>query len=276
MTKFELPPPEDDGLVKGTVKPHSAQKHHFLARYIHAFTTAMRKKWPCLHYVDLFAGAGIDQEEATGELCWGSPLIAAQSPVKFDQLHVCEKNNEKCEALRHRLAQFAQPQQPQIINGNANEAVDAIVAAVPNRALTLAFLDPFGAHLDLDSVATLSRLRVDLVVFFPDYVDMLRNWKKYYYENPLSNLDFFFGRGADWRALLEQCPPQQRAQKLRDLYVEKLRILGYEHFEFERISAVERPLYLLIFCSKHRLGGQIWRGIAAHQPDKQRRFNFDD
>ena len=55
---FQLEPPHDDGLVIPEVGEHSKYKHHFIRRYIDAFTTAMKsKRWSGLHYVDLFAGA---------------------------------------------------------------------------------------------------------------------------------------------------------------------------------------------------------------------------
>ena len=74
---FELPPPEDDGLPTASVKSWSRDKHHFLRRYIDAFTTSMKdKRWGGLHYIDLFAGPGIERLE-DGSLEWGSPLIAA-------------------------------------------------------------------------------------------------------------------------------------------------------------------------------------------------------
>jgi len=75
---LELPKPEDDGLVIPEVGEWSREKHHFLLRYIDAFTTAMRpKRWNGLYYIDLFAGAGIERLKRPARLDWGSPLIAA-------------------------------------------------------------------------------------------------------------------------------------------------------------------------------------------------------
>src|SRR4051794_4025258 len=103
---FVLPPPTNDGLPTPKVGPWSRDKHHFLIRYIDAFTTAMKAKgWSGLHYVDLFAGAGIEEIEGGG-LDWGSPLIAAQAPTRFQNLHLCELKKNRCDALRNRLSQF--------------------------------------------------------------------------------------------------------------------------------------------------------------------------
>ena len=81
----EIPTPKDDGLYIPTVGEWSRDKHYFLARYIDAFTTSMKKKnWSGLHYIDLFAGAGIERLQTSKELDWGSPLIAAYTPHTFD------------------------------------------------------------------------------------------------------------------------------------------------------------------------------------------------
>lgn len=100
---FELQPPQDDGLLKRTVGQWSANKHYFLRRYIDIFKTGMSKqKWDGLHYIDLFAGAGLEQIR-NGPLEWGSPLIAAQSPSPFDRMHFCELDSKCFTALRERL-----------------------------------------------------------------------------------------------------------------------------------------------------------------------------
>ena len=65
----ELPQPEDDGLITPVVNEWSRDKHHFLLRYVNAFTTAMRQKgWKGLHYIDLFAGAGIERLKKSRQL----------------------------------------------------------------------------------------------------------------------------------------------------------------------------------------------------------------
>jgi len=80
---FELPQPQNDGLYTPIVGKQSSDKHYFLMRYIDIFTTAMTGKWKGLHYIDLFAGAGIEKLRGSEELQWGSPMIAANAPKPF-------------------------------------------------------------------------------------------------------------------------------------------------------------------------------------------------
>jgi three-Cys-motif partner protein len=193
---LKLEQPADDGFTIPEVQWWSREKHHFLRRYIDAFVTAMRgKQWSGLHYVDLFAGAGIERLKETGELEWGSPLIAAQA--QFDQLHLCELNKARHKALRARVQRLRPESSDQVLHGDANEQIRPIVNSIPDRALTLAFLDPYGLHLGYATLSELSRIRSDLIIFFPDRLDANRNWHAYYWENPDSNLDGVLGADAN-------------------------------------------------------------------------------
>jgi three-Cys-motif partner protein len=270
---FDLAVPQDDGLYTPVVGPWSAHKHHFLRRYVDAFTTAMRTKgWSGLHYLDLFASAGIERIE-NGPLDWGSPLIAAQARYQFSRLHCCELSKRAFNALSKRIARFPQPQPPQLIKGDANAKVNEIVKAIPPGSLCLAFLDPHGLHLHFETIKRLATQNADLIVFFPDHLDALRNWE-IYDENASSNLDRVLG--APWRDEFKSAPLERRAEVLTNIYLGQLRTLGYTEFEFERISLPNgRFLYRLIFCSRAPAGGKIWRGISSKKADGQTTFNFD-
>lgn len=272
---FQLDPPEDDGLYIPEVGPWSAAKHHFLRRYIDAFTTAMRDKgWSGLHYVDLFAGAGIERIEGDG-LDWGSALIAAQSPHRFTRLHLADLDRRSFEVLSQRVSRFQQPSPPQLLWGNANKIVDEVVTAIPPRALTLAFLDPYGLHLHFTTVRRLSEpnRKMDLIIFFPDHLDALRNWK-IYAEKPDSNLTLFLGT-SEWAEQFRELPSSKFAHAIRMLYEKQLANLGYKHFEYERINRSDgRPLYLLMFCCKDKAGGKIWRNVAKRKHGGQDTFGF--
>jgi len=270
---FNLSSPTDDGLIIPKVKPWSADKHYFLQRYIDAFTTAMRDKWE-LHYIDLFAGAGIERIKGNG-LAWGSPLIAAQAPYKFARMHLGEYAAAKSSALATRLSRYSQPSEPQLLQGDANMVVPTVVAEIPpRRSLSLAFLDPYGLHLRYETVCRLAERDVDLIIFFPDHIDALRNWRAYYADNPESNLDLVLGTG-EWRDRKAATPPHRWVDVLRELYEVQLRRLGFSEFHYERICREDhRPLYRLIFCSRSKAGGKIWSGTSSKKPDDQRHFEW--
>ncbi len=272
---IELSTPNDDGLIMPEVGVWSRDKHHFLARYIDAFRTAMKgKRWSGLHYIDLFAGAGIERIRGKSELEWGSPLIAAQINNQFTKLHLCESDKEKQNALAHRLQALRPTHDDQVLRGDANLLVPEIVSAIPQRSLSLAFLDPYGLHLDYDTLTCLAGVRADLIIFFPDRIDALRNWRAYYWDNPDSKLDTVLGPGSNWRELLRNAPESQKVKRLLDEYVCQIPKLGYTEFEWEPIPSSGARLYWLLFCSKANVATRIWRGTSARKRDGQRTWDF--
>lgn len=271
---FNLRPPVDDGLyITEDVGEWSKDKHYYLMRYIDAFTTSMKtKKWKSLHYIDLFAGSGIERIKETEQLEWGSPLIAAQAPKSFDSLHLCESDSEKYHALTQRIKRCHS--NAQVLHGDANEKISEIIPQIPKGSLSLAFLDPYGLDLRFETIKLLSSRKIDLIIFFPDCLDMIRNWKAYYFENNESKMDNFLGEGIDWRSALLSSPKNNYADELLKLYTQQLSKLGYIHFDPKRISGQDRPLYRLIFCCKDPTGLKLWQKISLKGPDGQRSFDF--
>ncbi|HUW19545.1 MAG TPA: three-Cys-motif partner protein TcmP [Sedimentisphaerales bacterium] len=270
----EIPTPTDDGLHIPTVGEWSRDKHYFLMRYIDAFTASMKeKKWSGLHYIDLFAGAGIERLETSKDLDWGSPLIAAYARHPFDGLHLCEKNSRKYTALNSRIGKIKPD--AQVLHGDGNEKIKEIVEKIPQKTLSLAFLDPYGLHLDFATLKLLSQPRADLIIFFPDHLDALRNWGTNYLHDPNSNLDRYLGPACDWRSPISNAPANHHAEVFRELYVTQIKSLGYTHFEYQRIYAKGHPLYILILCSRSALAAKLWKGISQIAPDGQRTFKFE-
>jgi len=271
---FKLTPPKDDGLYIPTVGQQSSDKHYFLMRYIDVFTTSMKGKWKALYYIDLFAGAGIERLRVSKKLHWGSPMIAANAPKPFDRLHLCELDQHKYEVLSKRVARIRPDSQ--ILNGDANEKIHDIAKEIPQGTLSLAFLDPYNLQIDFEMLILLARKKADLIIFFPDRLDVLRNWKHYYYANANSKLDRHLGLGSNWRPILDEAPPNKRVEVLREFYVKQLKQkFGYTQVDYERIPSQGRPLYYLIFCSRCELGAKFWREISRKKPDGQRTFKFD-
>jgi three-Cys-motif partner protein len=232
----------------------------------------MRDKWDGLHYIDLFAGAGVERLKESRALEWGSPMLAAQTRFPFTRLHLCEKSRTKFKALKTRMDRLKPG--TQVLQGDANEKVNAIIREIPERTLSLAFLDPYGLHLDFATLTRLSDIRADLIVFFPDRLDALRNWEKHYLQDSDSNLDRCLGAGADWRSTLDATPRDSLAEVLRKLYVQQISSLGYTEFEYRRVSAKGHPLYVLIFCARSAIAAKLWREISKKESDNQRMLPF--
>jgi len=257
-----------DGLPVRSVGRWSKDKHHFLQRYIHAFTTAMKDKpqWEGLGFIDLFSGPGMCRVRETDEEIDGSPLIALGSPKPFDGFVFADKSADCLDAVEQRFRERKAAVMPELVRGDSNSEVDRIAGLMPPRWLHLAFLDPTGLHIHFDTIARIAEARrVDLIISVMDQLDLLRNIREYYYPDRSSNLDSFLC-GVDWRSQFDQLP-NHTAATVREwflgLYRDCLRGVGYAHFGEPRRISGPNPYYLLFFASKHPRGADLWNKTSG-------------
>lgn len=267
--------PIADGLVIPEVGAWAKRKYHYLGRYLEAFTTAMRSKWREMHYVDLFAGPGFASIRHTNELVLGSPLIAAGLKHPFSCMHLCDQDKNNCDAIRARIAVHAPNQQVRVLCNDANKVIDELLHPIPRRnALCMTFIDPFGLHLELDTIKAIAELRSDLIVLLADNMDALRNWAKYYYNNPNSNLDRLLGEPG-WRDEFVKSPSSRLAERLRSRFVQRLREMGYAHFASLSVqNSMDRDIYSLVYATRSEAGIKIWNGISSIDQAGQRNLPF--
>ena len=267
----------DDGLRTRPVGPWTEDKLFFWNRYIDITTRAMvgHPKWPVgLVYVDLFAGPGICTLSGKRRIP-GSPLIAAYAPKAFSKILLCEKDEVLAQACEARLAATDVQARCRVFRGDCNQQIDRIAAMIPNGALTLAFVDPTGLHAKFETIRKLSlRGRVDLLILFADGQDILRNVNRYERQGASSNLDQILGPDSGWRTRWRQLP-NHRSLVVRDLFAEIYKSqlqkhLQYREFGEKTIRDGNRPLYRLIYASKHELGLKFWHEITKKDASGQK------
>ena len=271
---------EDDGLPTRPSGPWAREKLWYWNRYIEITTTAMVGKdaWRAgVVYVDLFAGPGVCTIRNTGERCPGSPLIAANAPKPFTKILLCEKNSERAEACEVRLKRRIPTERFRVFHGDCNSRIGDLCSEIPHRALTLAFLDPTGLHLWFETVQALSGCgAVDLLILFPDAVDILRNADHLYFDQPDSNLDRVLGPDSNWRHAkggLKSSEPSAERRLYASIYEQQLRQrAGYEHFAEEVIRGPHGPLYRLIYATKDARGIDFWEKSVKKEPGGARRL----
>lgn len=260
-----------DGLLLPDVGRWSRGKYHVLSRYLHTFSTAMKHKWRERHFVDLFAGAGAVVLRNGGEILKSSSLIAATVQDPFTHVHLCERDPQRLAALTKRLDALPRPPDRRVVLGDANAVIHDLMRPIPDRgALCVTFADPFGLHVDFDTIKHVASKKSDLIILLADNMDALRNWAAYYYDNPDSSLDRFMGESG-WREALAQSTSDRFAEHLRDRYVQQLQTLGYTHFGFKRIqNSRHRDIYTLVYASRHALGLRFWEQANAIDEGGQR------
>jgi three-Cys-motif partner protein len=229
-----------------------------------------------LVYVDLFGGAGVcASKEAPTKRFPGSAIIAAHAAKPFRKIIVCEQNRRLAKACRTRLDATAVADRCEVLVGDCNALVHEVVQKIPQRALTLVFVDPTGLDAQFKTIQVLAKnSRADFVVLFADAVDISRNVEHVYRSNPNSNLDQFLGPGIDWREELgglKHSNSVTRRKLFADIYKRQLeRLLGYKYFGKKVMKRGGRPLYRLVYASNNKLGLKFWREALKEDSGGQR------
>lgn len=166
--------PADDLLKLGSVNRfgslHTTQKLEALEKYLHAYTTALKKQSFTLHYLDAFAGTG-QCEIKIGDgkrTIPGSAHIAIECNPPFNKLVFIEKSGKKVRALR-QLKQTVPTRDIAVLHDDANVELPKRLDSLDQKSdRAIVFLDPFGMQVEW---ATLERIAatkiVDLLYLFP-------------------------------------------------------------------------------------------------------------
>jgi three-Cys-motif partner protein len=272
---------QDDGLrTWEDVGAWTQDKLAFWHRYVSITTNAMtdNEAFPGgLIYVDLFAGAGICRTKGSRKRIPGSALIAASTPKPFARIIACEQNPELADACQVRLKKTLVASRCHVLQGDCNELIDDIVSLIPERSLTLAFIDPKGLDAKFTTIETLaSRRRVDIVALFADAYDILRNAEYYYRADRNSKLDQVLGQNSGWRERLDALPNQSgtnRRKLFAQIYMDQLRRhLRYTELHPETMKSDKGAMYTLIYASKDKLGLKFWYEALDKDTHGNKRF----
>ena len=128
--------------------------------------------------------------------------------------------------------------------------------------------------------------RIDLVITFPEGMDIKRNIARYLKQSH-SILDDYFG-AEEWRKIftkdvrnLSQLSSAFIEKYLIDYYRKKLVEIGYKEIKsgeeiLIKSSQKKLPLYYLLFASKHPLGHKFWKEIRKISPTGQISFSLNN
>jgi len=258
-----------DGLLLRCVGDWSEAKHYYLRRYIEIFTTSMKDKWPGqLYYIDLFSGPGKCKVRQTEEEIDGSPLIALSSPYAFARHFFVDLNEDVLNALSIRCIGNPYSDRVEFIHGDCNSVIDDIIDRIPQRSLSLAFIDPAGLHFKFSTLEKLAQRRVDLIITFPEGMAVKRNFKKFLVQSE-SLLDNVIG-DKGWREF-------NTGKEIIEYYRKRLSTLEYQEVKLGdeiliRSTSTNQPLYCLLFASKNPLGHKFWQYISKIDHTGQRRL----
>ena len=248
-------------------------KHTYLAKYIEG-TRQARKKFPQRVFVDLFCGPGRIQVKGESITRHGGALIAWNhsklDAASFTSCFIGDLDQSRVAACDARLK--AAGATVKVFNGPADSTVFSIVDAIPKGALCLAYLDPYNLqHLTFNIIEHLATLKhMDIAVHFST-MDLRRNILLEYNADRAR----FDLTAPGWR---EHIDPQafirgDADEAFFDYWCGLVTGLGFTISK--RMPLVRddgnRPLYHLVFFSRHPLPNRIW-GDVAQGPNRE--FDF--
>ena len=152
-------------------------KLDIIKEYSNAFTTIMKSQTWCKGYVyiDAFAGAGVHISKRTREFILGSPLNAIEIDNPFTEYHYIDIDKEKAETL-YKLT--GDRTNVNIYQEDCNEILtEKILPSLPykSKKRALCILDPYGLHLNWETIMTAAQQRTtEIFLNFP-LMDMNRN-----------------------------------------------------------------------------------------------------
>ena len=155
-----------------------------------------------------------------------------------------------------------------MFEGDCNDEIDRLTAAVPPRGLNLALIDPFGVSpLRFDTLAKLARFeRMDILLHFPTN-DLVRNLRQH-----ADRITTFLGTQT-WK---DRVTDPKDVLKLLDVLREQLLPFGYQKAEvrYEPLlkNTKNAPLYHLVLVAKHGLAEKIWRSVIRTEGSGQKRL----
>ena len=260
--------------------PWTEQKLECVRKYLHAYTTIMRRYKFHFTYIDAFAGTGYHEpkhdentdqimlfnptSEETQNFLDGSARIALQVEHPFQEYIFVEKNKNRFSELKKLTDEFPN-EQIEFINSDANDYLINFCNErnwKSNRVLV--FLDPYGMQVSWETIKSIAETEaIDLWILFPlgTINRMLEN------DGQISlakqgTLDRFFGE-PDWRKVFYpltkiSLTQEDYRQKTSDIFAEigrysKKRLQGI----FARVAdnplalynSKNVPLYLLCFAA---------------------------
>jgi len=173
-------------------KTHSYEKLFYWSRVLQEFARITKFKWTGRRVcIDLFASSGMFRGTESGQLGWGSPLLALHAIDPFDVYIFGEKRAKRATALAERVEDtniashvarlnLADPDvmhaarefkalqtsgpKVAVITGDANHAVPIVKLMMPafeGRRIVLSMVDPYGIDFHWNSMAGPHAARAD-------------------------------------------------------------------------------------------------------------------
>jgi three-Cys-motif partner protein len=256
-----------------------------LEAYLRYYNTALKYQPFTRVYIDAFAGAPVakvrgsdippepcsffeeaEDVEAHQQFILGSPIRALNIENGFHRHHFFDLDESRVETLRECCKER---KGAEVVQGDCNPAIRTLAKTLHARSIRgVAFLDPYGAHLEWETVEALAATgTMEVVINFPVAmaINRLITRSGNVPESWSGQLTRCFGT-EEWREIAykverdlfgQESVTKQTdvAARLLELYERRLGAL-FKHVAPPKLIRNTRkvPLYYLIWAGPHKLG----------------------
>lgn len=263
-----------DGQPLLSIGPWAENKLHYLNYYASLFTSGMKKHWREIAFLDLFSGPGLCSLRTNSvKVIEGSPLIALSQKTAFSHYVFVDSDESHVKALKKRIREFAPASRKLPLHGDCNDpaVLEKIMQFIPGNALCLAFIDPFKWDIAFETIQTLTASRrVDIMLTFQ--TGGMQRGASY---SPAS-LNRFFGDKGKWHEIYTTALKGRKIRALLDYYRQRLSTLDYLEQNYPSevaiVNSKNRPIYYMVFASKHPLGQDFWQKAIQRTAKGARKF----
>jgi len=274
--------------------PAAVLKHEIINQYATPFASKTGSTSPGgrVAFIDGYAGPGRYDDGAEGSgamlLRKAHELAAMNSPRQLE-LHFVEQDPQTVAKLRHVVDSEGAglDPEPTVTDGDISTHLPALLGAASGIPLFV-YLDPCGLIIPMDEVATIferptglgapaTEVLINLTAHLRRFAGMLTSRKVV--EASLKRIDDVCG-GDWWRqAWLEHLPDKDAAEKAVVAgYAQKLRERAHGAGTWiiaVRTRADLKPLYYLVFATRHRDGLLYFGESASLGQEKWRRYHAE-
>lgn len=272
MDKFESQiEVSNDDLHIPIVREWSLEKYKLVGNYCNIFTSGMKYKWNQLVYIDLFAGAGYAKIQESDKIYLNSALVAMSIPNPFTKYILCEKDEERFEALSQRVKRDFSHLNVELIKGDSNKNVQTVINAIPsfnrnNTLLPFCFVDPYSLNLNFSTIKALASTLMDFLILQALHMDANRNFEIYLKEKN-TRISKYLGI-ENWRDVFENKSNYRNnfVRFLAEQYQDQMHKIGYQkskHMHQIRSNQRNLPLYYLSFYSKNPRGVDFFKKVQS-------------